>query len=46
MFHVELEIEAHKKSVLEEMNLTIGLDMKVCSFLSQLPYWCSIATED
>lgn len=33
MFLVELEIEANKKSVPEEMDLTISFDMKACSFL-------------
>lgn len=46
MFLVELEIEANKRSVLEQMDLTIDPKMQVCSFLSQLPYWCPIATED
>lgn len=46
MFLVEMEIEANKKSVLEEMDLTIYLELRVCSFLSQLPHWCPVATED
>lgn len=46
MFLIDLEIEANKESVFEEMDLTIYLDMKACSVLSQLPYWCSIVTED
>lgn len=46
MFLVELEIEANKRSVLEQMDITIDPKIHACSFLSQLPYWYSIATED